>query len=119
MDNKRKHERKKVSIRAFVRKTLVDGGTAVMEFTSRDLSKGGIFVSTEDLSVFDLGEEIELLVDERGERFYTGKAKVVRSARVFSEEGIQTESGFGLMFLRPDQSFQDMLVNTLNTPSAS
>ena len=110
MAEKRQHNRTPLQIKTLVRKPMPDGGTVVMEFRSKDLSRGGVFVSTEDLSIFDLGEEIEVLVDDRGERFYTGNARVVRSARIFSEDGTQTESGFGLMFIEPDESFVSMLV---------
>jgi hypothetical protein len=84
-----------------------------MEFRTRDMSTGGAFISTEDLSIFDLGEEIEILVDDSGARYYEGKARVVRAARVFSEEGSPIESGFGLMFLAPDGDFTSMLARKL------
>lgn len=109
MSDKREHERKLVELKAYVRKIMPDGGMALMEFRSRNLSMGGVFVSTEDVSIFDLGEEIEILVDENGEKLYEGTAKVVRSARIFTKDGTQTESGFGLMFLHPDDSFKEML----------
>ena len=113
MKDKRDHERKRVEIKAYVRKVMPDGGMAIMEFRSNNLSQGGMFISTEDVSLFDLGEEIEILVDDRGEKFYNGTAKVVRSAREFDREGGQTESGFGLMFLNPDETFQQMLSKKL------
>ena len=109
MGNKRKFERKPVVLTTFIRKSLPDGGISLMEFTSKDLSKGGIFILTDDLSIFDLGENLSILVDDGGERYYEGVAKAVRSARVFTSEGEQTESGFGLMFTRPDKSFSSMV----------
>jgi hypothetical protein len=109
MEEKRQTERKKVHVTALVRKGRSDGGHMIMQFTSGDLSLGGVFISTEDLSVLELGEDIEVLVDADRTRYYEGKARVVRSARVFSHEGGQIDSGFGLMFLDPDANFTEML----------
>ncbi len=121
MSEKRKAVRKPVLITTVIRKTTPAGkaakGTAmgyeILEFRTRDLSTGGIFLSTEDLSIFDLGEEVEILVDDDGARYYEGKARVVRSARVFSGEGNPVESGYGLMFLSPDGEFDGMLTRKL------
>ena len=113
MEEKRKSPRKRVVITTLVRKAKPEGGYAIMEFKSSDLSFGGVFVSAEDLSILDLGEEIEILVDADREKYYEGEARVVRSARVFSEEGGQVDSGFGLMFLNRDESFQAMLSKKL------
>jgi len=85
-----------------------------MEFRSGNLSLGGIFISTEDLSIFDLGDEVDILVDADQERYYEGKARIVRSVRVFSDEGEQIESGFGVMFLNPDDAFRKMLEHQIN-----
>jgi hypothetical protein len=102
---KRKSERRTLLTTTIVRRAIqADGGMdfEIMEFRTRDISSGGIFISTEDLSIFQLGDEVEVLVDDGGERYYEGRARVVRSARIFSEEGNPVESGFGLMFLMPD-----------------
>ena len=115
VDDKRRAERKEVALTTLLRKEKPEGGHSVMEFKSGNLSFGGIFVSTEDLSVLDLGEELEILVDADKEKYYEGKARVVRSARVFSNEGTQVDSGFGLMFLDPDESFKTMLEKKLLT----
>ncbi len=121
MSEKRKAVRKPVLITTVIRKMTPAGnaakGTAkgyeIMEFRTRDLSTGGIFLSTEDLSIFDLGEEVEILVDDDGARYYEGRARVVRSAKVFSGEGNPVESGYGLMFLSPDNEFNGMLTRKL------
>jgi hypothetical protein len=113
MEEKRKSPRKKIAVTTLLRREKPEGGHAVMEFRSSDLSFGGVFISTEDLSILDLGEEIEILVDANREKYYEGRARVVRSARVFSEEGGQVDSGFGLMFLNPNESFQAMLKEKL------
>ena len=113
MEEKRKTSRKKVIITTVVRKLRPEGGCSIYEFKSKDLSLGGIFISAEDLSLFDLGEEIEILVDDDGKRYYEGRAIVVRSARVFTEEGSQVDSGYGLMFLTPGPELKEMLKEKL------
>ena len=110
---KRSDERKKIQIVTYVKKKMPDGSLSIMQFVSKDVSRGGVFIATEDLSLFDLGEEQEILVDDLDERLYEGKARIVRSARVFTENGEMIESGFGLMFLNPDKAFIDMLARKL------
>jgi len=113
MDEKRIDERKKIAVTTIVRKMKPAGGEAIMEFCSRDLSRSGLFISTENLDLFDLGEGIEILVDHKGEKYYEGKAEVVRSARVFGEAGEVLDCGYGLMFLNPGEDFKEMLLAKL------
>ncbi len=113
MEDRRAAERKRVMVTTVVRKHDSEGGFEIMEFRSKDLCLGGIFISTEDLSLFDLGEEVEILVDDDGQKYYTGKAKVVRSARLVSREGELTDSGFGLMFTSSDPEFKELIQRKL------
>ena len=108
-EQNRKFERKKVDISAIIRKEKADGGYAIMEFRCTDLSLGGVFISTESLDLFTLGDEFELLVDTGGKKYYEGSCRVVRSARVFSEDEVQLDSGFGLMFINPSKDFKTQL----------
>ncbi len=114
MDNKRKDERKRIGITTIIKRPDAGGGYTIMEFMSIDLSLGGVFVSTEDLSLFELGEEVEILVDTLNDKLYEGTARVVRSARVFSEKNEITDSGFGLMFKNPDKAFKDSLTEKID-----
>ena len=117
MDERRSSDRARVTIVSFVRRTMPDGKSSVMEFRSVDLSPTGVFLSTEDLGVMDLDEEVELMVaagaDAEAARFYEGRARVVRSARVFSDTDTLTESGYGLMFLEADQEFMTAIEKQL------
>jgi hypothetical protein len=117
MAEKRKAARKPVFVTTIIRKSGPAGATAgdyeIMEFRTQDMSNGGIFISTENLGIFDLGDEVEILVDDDGKRYYEGKARVVRSARVFTGEGNPIESGFGLMFLSPDTEFMGMITRKI------
>jgi hypothetical protein len=116
MAEKRGSVRKHILITMVIRKATQGGKSGdyeIMEFRTRNMSAGGIFISTEDLSVFDLGDEVEILVDDQGNRYFEGKARVVRSARVFTSEGNPIESGFGLMFLSPDSELSEMLARKL------
>ena len=114
-ENKRKSERKPVEITSFIRKTMPDGNQSVMQFISKDLSEGGVFIVTEDLTVFDLNEEIELMVNERGEEYYEGRAKIVRSVRIFSDEDKPVESGYVVMFLDKDERLDEFIMNKLKS----
>ena len=113
MSNRRDGDRKKMIMKTVIRKAKPEGGYAIMEFKSNDLSLGGIFISTEDLTILDLGQDVELMVEVNEEKYYEGNGKIVRSARVFSEAGEQIESGYGVMFLNPDESFKEMVSRNL------
>jgi len=114
MVEKRKNERKKAIIKTIVKRKLFNNTYAVMEFQSNNLSLGGVFISTEDLSLFDLGDEIEILVDDNGQKYYEGTGRIVRSAHIFSDDNIQLESGYGLMFLEPSKELKNMLIKKMN-----
>jgi hypothetical protein len=115
MQERRFGERKRVMVTTAIRKRKSEDEYEIMEFRSRDLCIGGIFISTEDLSIFDLGEELEILIDDDGRKYYKGKARVVRSARVLSKQGELTDSGFGLMFTSPDPDFLEIIQKKIST----
>jgi c-di-GMP-binding flagellar brake protein YcgR len=99
MVERRKHRRLSCRMKTVVTKTLPDRRTMVMEFELNSLSAGGVFIAAEDLSLFDLGEDLAVVIEDAEDRFYEGRARVVRSARVFSPEKKLTQSGYGLMFI--------------------
>ncbi|MBN1797375.1 MAG: PilZ domain-containing protein [Spirochaetales bacterium] len=113
MVEKRKDDRRQYYLKTIIKKATPDNAFCIMEFRTTNLSMGGIFISTEDLSLFELGEEIDILVDDNGDRFYEGKARIVRSARIFNEDSTPIESGFGLMFLEPGKDFISMIEKTI------
>ena len=84
-----------------------------MQFVSRDLSEGGVFISSDDLSLFDLGEQLSVMVDRDREWIFEGQAKVVRSARVFESSASISESGYGLMFTGANPVFSEMVKDQL------
>lgn len=110
---KRSAERVSVVVTTYVRKSLADGGTSLMQFVSGDLSEGGIFILTDDLSLFELDEVLGIIVERGERRYFEGQAKVVRSARVFDSEGDLTESGFGLMFLEVGEQFRTAIAEEI------
>jgi hypothetical protein len=115
MQERRQSERKRVMVTTTIRKKKGNDEYEIMEFRSRDLCIGGIFISTEDLGLFELGEDLEILIDDDGHKYYKGKAKVVRSARVLSRQGELTDSGFGLMFTSPDPDFLEIIEKKIST----
>ena len=67
MDEGRAGNRSRVTIVSYVRRTMPDGKSSIIEFRSVDLSPTGVFLSTEDFGVLDLSEEVELMVAAGGE----------------------------------------------------
>jgi len=113
-NNKRISIRKTVYLTTYVRKELPGGGHSLTQFVSRDLSEGGVFISTDDLSLFDVGEEISIIVDEEREHLFEGQARIVRSTRTFGSAEMITESGFGLRFLGDNTDFSKMVKERLS-----
>ena len=97
----------------YLRKTMADGKTVLMEFRSLGLSPRGMFISTEDLGLLDLDEEVELLVDAPGGPMGTARGRVVRSARVLGAGQPLPASGFGLLFVEADARFRAALATKL------
>ena len=101
----------------YVRKHLPDGRSSVQGFRSADLSAGGLYLVCEDLTLFDLGEEVELMVDADG-RYHVTDARVVRSARTRGDGGgcEQRPSGFGLRFSDPAPALRAMVRHRIDAP---
>jgi hypothetical protein len=112
--DKRQAERLDLSYVTYVRKALPDGNYNLMQFSTKDLSQGGVFITSDDLSLLEVGEECEVMLEDKKEKLYQTQAKVVRGARVFTQGGEQTLSGFGLMFFDPEDDFLDLLQNQLS-----
>ena len=120
MRERRSDPRAPTTVTTYLARTLVDGSAAVMELRSADLSAGGIFLETEDLSALDLNEEVELRLGAPGERCHAAQARVVRSARRFEGGTAQPSgSGFGLQFAQCEPGFQDAVAALLNQVSGS
>jgi c-di-GMP-binding flagellar brake protein YcgR len=105
MGERRKHQRFVCGMKVIVTKTLPDWKKFILEFVLSDISAGGVFIPAEDLSLFDLCEELNIVITDAAERFYEGKALVVRSARVFSAERKPAQSGYGLKFVDAPPEF--------------
>ena len=89
----------------YLRKTMVDGSTQVLEFRGRDLSAAGAFIAADDLALLDLDEKVVVLLGTAEGPFATAPARIVRSARSFAAGRGLTTSGFGLEFIDPDDRF--------------
>ena len=90
----------------YLRKTMVDGSTLLLEFRGRDLSTAGVSIAADDLTLFDLDEEVEVLLGTAAGPFATVPARVVRSVRSFAAGRGLTASGFGLEFFDADARFR-------------
>lgn len=105
MVERRKHRRVLCNVKTVIDRALPDGRSVHLELMSESLSCGGVFVVSEDLSLFDLGEDVRIKIEDGEDCFYDGKARVVRSARYFLEDKKVDRSGFGLMFIDPPPDY--------------
>ena len=99
MEERRKHLRDFTPTNIRVKQRFPDGRYKIMTFRNRNISKGGVFIITENLSLFDLGEELEIVIKDGGKNYFVGKAMVIHSEAIFNKDSIKTESGYGVMFL--------------------
>ena len=102
----------------YLRKTQVDGSTLLLEFRGRELSTAGVFIAADDLALFDLDEEVEVLLGTVAGPFATARARAVRSVRSFAASRGLTASGFGLEFLDADARFRDAIDYQLRTAAS-
>ncbi len=85
---------------------MADAKSRLMEFRARKLSHEELFIAADDLSLLDIGEEVQVLVSAPGEPFVASQARVTGSARVFGQRRGLTASGFRLQLVAPDVRFQ-------------
>ena len=110
----------RVTVVVYLRQTMADGKTRLLEFRTRELSPHHLCVAADDLGLLDVGEEVELLIAAGGERFVSGRARVVGSERVFggrrgmTASGLRlTASGFRLAFTAPDAALRAVVGRVL------
>ena len=102
-----------VSVPIYLRQTMADGNTRLLEFRARELSRHHLFLAADDLGLLDVGEEVELLCAAAGERLVSGRALVVGSERVFGGRQEVTASGFRLAFTAPDAELRAVVGRVL------
>ena len=114
------------AVPVYLRQMMADGNTRVMEFRARELSLHHVFVAAGDLSLLDVGEQVEVLIGVPGERFSAGRARVVGSERVFGPgpnlsagEFRLPASGYRLAFAAPGPSFRAVLERLLCTDAGA
>ena len=102
----------------YLRKTMVDGSTLLLEFRGRDLSAAGVFIAADDLALLDPDEEVEVLLGTAAGPFATARARAVRSVRSFATNRGLTASGFGLEFLDAVAGFRAAIDHQLLTAAS-
>ena len=90
--------RRAVPTEVSVHKSSRDGGTSVLRLMSQDISDGGIFVLTDDMSILELDQEVSLEAKLHGKPVSLGRAVVMRAQERFDKKGQPTGGGFGLKF---------------------
>lgn len=96
-------EEKRNAVRAQVRVigTLTSERGGSLEFETENLSTDGVFLISEDLSLFEIGSEVDLGLCAGEEELYRGPAVVVRAQKVSQNGGSLPVSGYGLYLEKP------------------
>jgi hypothetical protein len=96
--NRRKHKRIQKEFVVQLKKFRGKNPCEEMEFKGTDISEGGIFIESDDLSIFEINEQIEITISDQERSYNIGKACVVRKQKSYKSNGILVNSGFGLKF---------------------
>jgi hypothetical protein len=102
MKEKRKQARNFTPEQTIIKKRMPDGSFKLHECKNRNISRGGVFIITENLSIFELGEVVEVKIKDTDRDYYKGKAEIIRSESVFNKDSVKTECGYGIVFLSQD-----------------
>jgi hypothetical protein len=101
---RRRTFRNNLDCKAIVQKIFPEGNRKFEEFEIRDISSGGLYLYTDSSVDFNLGDEIDLMVQLGKSRYYNGKGRVVHSQAIFNDQSIIMESGIGIRFLSQPNS---------------
>jgi hypothetical protein len=100
--NNRATVRKQISLPVLIKRKLPSGAYKEMEFKSHDISRGGMLIMVDDISLFSIGDEIELTIKYYDKVYEVGTASVVRLQKKYSSKGILVETGIGVRFTSTD-----------------
>jgi hypothetical protein len=95
----RRSFRKNLRINVTVKKPLRGDEYKLVELKSVNLSEMGLFLHSDDLSLFGVNEKLELAATYKRERYDLGPARVVRKQEIHRDTGKTASSGFGLEFV--------------------
>ena len=104
MEEKRTKDRIDLPLVTYIREKK-DDGYVIHQFLTKNLSETGLFICADNRALFQLGDDLEIMVDDKEKKYYEGKAKVVRSAKIFTDDDTPTESGFGLLLTETNQEY--------------
>ncbi|MBN2354202.1 MAG: PilZ domain-containing protein [Spirochaetales bacterium] len=100
----RRAQRKSLRINVTVKKPLRGEDFKLVELKSVNISETGLFLHSDDLSLFGVNEKLELAATYRRTRYDLGAARVVRKQEIHRGEGKPTSSGFGLEFTETSEA---------------
>lgn len=98
--NKRYWKRHLENIFVIITKKLPNGKKQINQFSTANISEGGVFIDCEKLDVLDVGREYEGIIDIESKQ-YNVKYKAIRNSKLIDKNEIILESGYGLMFINP------------------
>ena len=104
-------EEKRNTVRAQVRLigTLTAPGKGRLEFETDNLSMDGVFLITEDLSLFEIGSQVDLGLSAGEEELYRGAAVVVRAQKIPPSGAGSPASGYGVYLEKPSVRLNNYL----------
>lgn len=108
-DNQRHSTRHHFSSYAEVKLPDPEGGFRILEFQVMDLSLNGVFLMSEDLNLFEIGDELELDIRLKGKIYPVALAEVVRKEDGFDDNDIPRQMGYGVRLVIKDRTFRELL----------
>jgi hypothetical protein len=88
-----------------------DLGSTILRLSSANVSDGGIFLESDDLSLLELDDEVTLQIMKGDAKTDLGKAVVVRAHMMRDMRGRAVAGGFGLRFMEPHPHVEHAIRN--------
>ncbi len=107
--NKRAYRRKRIKLDICITRSLPEGQYKKINLLTNDISIGGMFVESEDITLINVDETVGITISDKGKTVFEGFGKVVWSESLHEKSGKVVKSGFGLKFINMERTALDLL----------
>ncbi|MBN1699948.1 MAG: PilZ domain-containing protein [Spirochaetales bacterium] len=111
---KRRYIRKRRELDVAITRRIAGGYTKTVNLRTRDISLGGAFVKTDDLSLFRINGTVVIEIEYKNTVVLKCRAEVVRSEVVKNRFNRIVKKGFGIRFIDPSSENLKRLGSVLN-----
>jgi hypothetical protein len=103
-EDKRLCARIPAEISAFFERPVRGGGSRIVEFITKDISRDGCLVITDDIDFMEIGDRAECALKVGERRYRVGQVQLVRKQKGIRRSGGVKELGLGMRFISRSSS---------------